>query len=286
MLADRLGVGLSADAVAEIAARTGGNPFWALEIGAEIARGRGPGRDLPVPRSLSALVDRRLSTLESAAHEVLLAAALLDQPSIALARKALAPTVRDVDAAIDQAVGAGVVTVAAGRLRAAHPLLSAAIVDALPPLVRAAAHRRLAVLVDDPEQRARHVLRAWDGEPDAKTAAVLEAGSHAAGVRGAVRAAAELAERAAECTPADDVEGRCRRSRIAAEQHLRVADYEHAAGMPSWPGDPTRPDVATRCRFWSRRRGGRRVLRPRSAWWLRSSPTRPWTRTRGPSCWH
>lgn len=228
MLADRLGVGLSADAVAEIAARTGGNPFWALEIGAEIAHGRGPGPDLPVPRSLSALVDRRLSTLDSAAHEVLLAVALLDQPSIALARRALAPSVRDVDAAIDQAVGAGVVAVASGRLRAAHPLLSAAAVDALPPLVRAAAHRRLAVLVDDPEQRARHVLRAWDGEPDAKTAAALEAGSHAAGVRGAVRAAAELAERAAECTPADDGEGRCRRSRIAAEQHLRVAEYEHA----------------------------------------------------------
>ena len=183
---------------------------------------------MPVPRSLSTLVTRRLNALESTAHEVLLTVALLDQPSIALARRALALTVRDVDAAIDRAVGAGVVAVSAGRLRAAHPLLSAAVVEIMPPLSRAAAHRRLALLVEDPEQRARHVLRAWDGEPDAKVAAVLEAGSHAAGVRGAVRAAAELAERAAECTPLVDVESRCRRLRVAAEQHLRAADYERA----------------------------------------------------------
>ncbi|HWG23848.1 AAA family ATPase [Actinospica sp.] len=233
MLADRLALNLPTSTVAGIAARTAGNPFWALEIGAELARSRGTGSasanpEMPVPRSLSTLVTRRLNALESAAHEVLRTVALLDQPSIALARRALALTVRDVDAAIDRAVGAGVVAVTAGRLRAAHPLLGAAVVEVMPPLSRAAAHRRLAVLVEDPEQRARHILRAWDGEGDAKVSAALEAGSHAAGVRGAVRAAAELAERAADCTPAADVESRCRRLRIAAEQNLRAADYERA----------------------------------------------------------
>jgi len=267
MLVDRFALALPAAAVERIAAQTGGNPFWALEIGAEFARSRAGGStvaarpdldvDVPVPPSLSALVARRLSTLEPAAHEVLLTIALLDQPSIAVARRALAPTVRNVDAAIDRAVEAGVVAVSAGRLRAAHPLLSAAVIEMLPPLARAAAHRRLAEVVEDPEQRARHVLRAWDGEADAAVAASVEAGAQAAGVRGAVRAAAELAEHAAACTPEADLEDRCRRLRVAAEHHLQAADYERArrnAELAWRSGAPSRRHalpVLVEAQWWS-----------------------------------
>jgi hypothetical protein len=133
-----------------------------------------------------------------------------------------------VDSAIDRAIEAGVVAVSGGRLRPAHPLLGAAVLEAVAPLARAAAHQRLARIVEDPEQRAWHVLRAWDGEADATSSALLEAGALTAGLRGAVRAAAELAESAAECTPVDDSESRCRRLRVAAEHHLRAADYERA----------------------------------------------------------
>lgn len=265
MLADRLALTLPAAAADRIAAQTGGNPFWALEIGAELARGRTngstppalPDLDVPVPPSLSALVTRRLTALEPAAHEVLLTVAMLDQPSIAAARRALAPAVRNVDAAIDRAVEAGVVATSAGRLRAAHPLLGAAVIEMLPPLARAAAHRRLAQVVEDPEQRARHVLRAWDGEADTAVAALLEAGSRAAGLRGAVRAAAELAEHAAACTPAADPEDRCLRLRVAAEHHLQAADYERArrnaelAWRSGAPGRRHALPVLVEAQWWS-----------------------------------
>lgn len=270
MLADRLALTLPAEAADRIAARTGGNPFWALEIGAELATrapgggtsAPGPGAlpdiDIPVPPALSALVTRRLTALEPATHEVLLTVALLDQPSIATARRALAPVVGEVDAAIDRAVEAGVVAASAGRLRAAHPLLSAAVIAMEPPLARAAAHRRLARVVEDPELRARHVLRAWDGEADAAVAAVLEAGARAAGGRGAVRAAAELAGHAAACTPAADAEARCRRLRTAAEHHLQAADYAQASRSAelAWrtgaPGRRHALPVLVEALWWSR----------------------------------
>lgn len=236
LLADRFPAALPAGAADRIAEQTGGNPFWALEVGTALAtNGAGAGRarpvsasELPLPPSLSALVKRRLGTLEPAVHEVLLTVAMLDQPTIALARRVLAPAVADPDMAIDRAVAVGVVAAASGRLRVAHPLLSAAVVEATPPIARGVLHRRLADVVADPEQRARHVLRAWQGEPDPEVAAFLEAGSDSAAARGAVRSAAELAERAADCTPPADVADLSRRLRVAGELHLRAGEYQAA----------------------------------------------------------
>ncbi|MFD0634515.1 AAA family ATPase [Catenulispora yoronensis] len=235
LIRDRYQAVLPLGAADRIAEQTGGNPFWALEVGAALAAEPGVGRaravaasELPIPASLSALVRRRLGSLEPEVHEVLLTVAMLDQPTIALARRVLAPSVAAPDAAIDRAVASGVVAALSGRLRVAHPLLSAAVVDATPPLARGALHRRLAEVVEDPELRARHVLRAWQGEPDADIAAYLEAGSASAAARGAVRSAAELAERAADCTPITDREDRCRRLRVAGELHLRAGDYQQA----------------------------------------------------------
>jgi DNA-binding CsgD family transcriptional regulator/tetratricopeptide (TPR) repeat protein len=235
LITDRFQTVLPSGAADRIAEQTGGNPFWALEVGAALAAEPGPGRaravaasELPIPASLSALVRRRLGNLEPAVHEVLLTVAMLDKPTIALTRRVLAPAVADPDAAIDRAVAVGVVAAQSGRLRVAHPLLSAAVVDATPPLARGALHRRLAAVVEDPELRARHVLRAWQGEPDAEIAAYLEAGSASAAARGAVRSAAELAERAADCTPAAARDDCCRRLHTAAELHLRVGDYHQA----------------------------------------------------------
>ncbi|NUP52741.1 MAG: AAA family ATPase, partial [Catenulispora sp.] len=111
LISDRFPAALPAGAADRIAEQTGGNPFWALEVGAALAAEPGAGRnravaasELPIPPSLSALVRRRLGSLEPEVHEVLLTVAMLDQPTIALARRVLAPAVPAPDAAIDRAV--------------------------------------------------------------------------------------------------------------------------------------------------------------------------------------
>ena len=236
VLADRFGAGFPKAVVDRIVAQTGGNPFWALEIGAALIRDN-PSRtaaafsavdDLPVPASLSALVAQRLDALPPPVREVMFVVSMLDQSTVAMVRQVLADSVSDPDSVIDAAIAAGVVAEAAGRLRPAHPLLGSAAVEALPPLARAARHRRLAELVADPEQRARHLLRAASGEPDAALAEALDAGSQAAGSRGAPLAAASLAERAADATPSQDPASRTRRLLSAAELAFRGGDH-HAA---------------------------------------------------------
>ncbi|NUR60489.1 MAG: AAA family ATPase, partial [Catenulispora sp.] len=110
LISDRFPAELPAGAADRIAEQTGGNPFWALEVGAALAAEPGAGRsravaasELPIPASLSALVRRRLGSLEPEVHQVLLTVAMLDQPSIALTRRVLAPAVAEPDAAIDRA---------------------------------------------------------------------------------------------------------------------------------------------------------------------------------------
>ena len=107
------------------------------------------------------------------------------------------------EAALDPAFRAGVLAEDGELLRFAHPLLAAAAYAALPPRRRREAHDRLAVIVDDPEERARH-LAAATVAPDAAVAAALDAGARAADSRGAPAAAGELLERAASLTPDDD----------------------------------------------------------------------------------
>lgn len=187
-----------------------------------------PLEPLPVPSSLSSLVAERLEHLAPPVRQVLLVASAMDRPSILVARRALTGVVEDPDAAIDEAVRAQAVTEAGGRLDPAHPLLGVAALDALPPLLRSALHRRLAGAVTDPEQKARHVVLAEAPEPDAEAAAIVDAGVAAAGSRGAVRAAAELADRAVDFTDPLDVPAWAARLLTAAELHLQAGNVEHS----------------------------------------------------------
>lgn len=236
LVADRGARGLSDYAIDRVVAQAHGNPFWALELAAALDQAPERALDsrpdalatLPVPRSLSALVAKRLERLASPVREVLLVASALDRPSIALARRAVAGIVGDPDAAIDEAVRTRAITASEGRLDPAHPLLASAVLDGLPPLTRAALHRRLAGAVTDPEQKARHVVLAEAPEPDPSSAAIVDAGAAAAGSRGAVRAAAELADRAVEFTDPLDVRAWAGRQLTAAELHLQAGEIELA----------------------------------------------------------
>ena len=88
----------------------------------------------------------------------------------------------------------------------------------------------MAGLVREPEERARH-LAAAATDPDERVAAALEQGAAQARARGAPAAAAELSEQAAELTPADRENDRCRRQADAGYFHFASGDSRRALGL-------------------------------------------------------
>jgi DNA-binding CsgD family transcriptional regulator len=84
-------------------------------------------------------------------------------------------------------------------------------------------HRRLAGVVGEPEERARHLALAAEG-PDEAVAAALDEATTRARSRGAWDAAGELLERARGLTPPDRLEDARRRGLRAAEGHVHAGD--------------------------------------------------------------
>ena len=77
------------------------------------------------------------------------------------------------------------------QVRFSHPLLASLSYQQAAPWERRAVHaRRLATLVEDPEERARHLALAADGA-DARVADELDGAAQHAAARGATAAAAE-----------------------------------------------------------------------------------------------
>ncbi len=107
--------------------------------------------------------------------------------------------------AVTAAVGADLLAVGDDLLvRVSHPLLASVVLAGTNPLDRQALHGRLADVVADPDDRARH-LALSAATPDADVAAELEAAAQRAGRRGAPGAAAELAAHALRLTPPGDL---------------------------------------------------------------------------------
>src|SRR5207249_3628443 len=79
-------------------------------------------------------------------------------------------------------------------------------------------HRRLAEIVGEGEERARHLALGADG-PSAEVAQVLHEAARQAAARGAIGTAAELAEKAVRLTPVDhDDDLAVRRLQTASHQ--------------------------------------------------------------------
>ena len=89
-----------------------------------------------------------------------------------------------------------------------------------------ALHARLAALVDEPEERARHLALAADA-PDEDVAAALDDAARRARARGAPAAAAALLEQARRLTPGPA----WARGVEAAERHLEAGDAERARAL-------------------------------------------------------
>jgi DNA-binding CsgD family transcriptional regulator len=202
IIRDRLGTGLHHSVLREVGRVSGGNPFFALELArALLARGDDlrPGEPLRVPETLTQLLSDRLEALPSSARAVVEVASALTQPTPATVKDAVGRQVRAVSG-LDVALQAGILAMDGSQLRFTHPLIASTVYARMTASRRRQVHRRLAQIVDDPEERARHLALAVL-PPDAEVAAALEGGAGRAAARGAPEAAAELLEMAARFTP-------------------------------------------------------------------------------------
>ena len=226
LLRERLGLALTKPTLLQVVEASGGNPFFALELGRALDRRTAPvapGEPLPVPATLKELVARRLALLPAGTLDALGLAALAGDCTVDLLARALGT---DPWEPLCPAIDAEVIEVTDSRVRFTHPLLASVSRATMDGALRRDAHRRLSTAVTDPEQRARHLALAAEG-PDPSIAVALDRAARDASRRGAPAAAAELARLAAELTPPDDVDERADRLITAAEHH-RLAG-EHAA---------------------------------------------------------
>jgi DNA-binding CsgD family transcriptional regulator len=176
LIARRLGNPPARPALARIAATSAGNPFFALELTQALAHERGErtvGDPLPVPHSLQELVAARVHGLSAAAQEAALVAAALSRPTVATVERALGPDV-DASRGLAEAEEAEVLVSTRGRLRFTHPLLASVVYGSVSDERRRRLHGRLADVVSDPDERARHRAQSTL-DPDAQTAGELRA---------------------------------------------------------------------------------------------------------------
>jgi hypothetical protein len=192
--------------------RTGGHPFFVREVALLTARA-GEGVE-HVPPAVRDLIERRMGRLPAASRDVLRAAAVAGtdlRPDVVA--HALSTSVLSVDAAVRDAVDAGVLTAADGGLRFTHDLLRETVLDAIPAPERVALHRAIgaaleeraaraeavapaelarhfvaAVAVDGPDRAVRWALEA--AAADCASLAFREAAAHLRRLRAAVAAVA------------------------------------------------------------------------------------------------
>jgi DNA-binding CsgD family transcriptional regulator len=220
-LRDRLGRTFARQTLLRIHERSGGNPFFALELGRVLEGELDPFQPLPVPATLEDLVRARLSGLPAESRAALALAAAFGTPSELLLERAGVAS-----HALDQAAAAGVIDRDNGTIRFTHPLLSSVLYEDLGDEQRSV-HGRIAEVLQDPLLRARHLALSTD-TPDAKMAAALEVAARTAADRGASPAAAELAEHAVRLTPVEGRDERHRRALIAARAHHAAGEWTRA----------------------------------------------------------
>ena len=226
ILKERLELELTRPELARVQETSGGNPFFAIELGRELLRTDtrpAPGQALRVPENLRELVGGRLERLPAETVDLLLSAAAGARPTVDLLATAMDEEPGRVLEGLERAVGEGVVWLDGSQVRFANPLLASICYEQAPQSRRRAVHRALADAVTDVEERARHRALAAEG-PDAAVASELEAAAEQAAVRGATAAAAELRELAAELTPADPA--------LLRQRRLRAAHFHRLAGDP------------------------------------------------------
>ena len=230
LLRERLGASFPRPTLVQLHETSGGNPFYALELGRALDRSgvhAGAGERLGVPASLTELVSARLASLPAEVREVLEPVALLSEPTVSIVEAVVSDPVT-VSARLRAAEVAAILELDGERVRFSHPLLAAQVEAELDPGRRRSLHRRLAELISDTEPRARHLALGAEGR-SAAVADELDAASASAASRGASGAAAELADLSISLTPAETEERvRRRRQLLAADLHYASGDVERS----------------------------------------------------------
>jgi DNA-binding CsgD family transcriptional regulator len=220
----RLGRRLPGPMLAAVSERSAGNPFNALEMARTVIdAGRWDSVDgLPLPRDVQELVRTRLDRLPPDVLATVRTVGALSDPSVEQVLAAI-----DSPAALDSAVDLGVVRMEGRTIRLDHPLLGSVAYASASTTERRRLHRHLADVVDDVEQRARHLALAATG-PDNAVAGQLDAAAHAARRRGASASAAEFWLSAARLTTTAHAEIGYRRQVEAATDLATVGESVRA----------------------------------------------------------
>lgn len=225
VLRARLGTGFPRTTLLRLHEMSGGNPFFALEIGLALLR-RGDdvaaGETLPIPDRLHDLIEYRLAGLPAGTMEVLQLVSALAVPTLDLVASAMSPS-RSISGRLGPAIDQKVVDVEGGRVRFSHPLIASVVYQAIPFVRRRELHAQLATVVGDPEERARHLALSVDGPDDSVSDALEEAATRAMS-RGAPQSAAELWDMASRATPGVRSEDLRRRTHQAGLAHYESGD--------------------------------------------------------------
>jgi DNA-binding CsgD family transcriptional regulator len=224
MLRQHLGFTCARPLLRRVHEVSAGNPFFALELVRALQRSGKrlePGTPLPVSSNLRQLVSERLAALGTDVQEVLLVVSALSEPTIEVVSKAVGSA--EARAAAAAAAEAGVLHTDGERIGFAHPLLASGTYAEASGSRRLALHRKLAGIVDDPQERARHLSLSAE-RPDEAVAVAVEQAATKAWQRGASFAAAELTERAAELTPLELTDDALRRRIVAATYYFEAGD--------------------------------------------------------------
>ena len=205
LVVDRFGLRLARPILLQLYELSGGAAF-ALEL----ARGLDENNRLAVPHELSDLLRARMAESIAATQQVMLVTAMVARPTRAL----LEHICGDVESAVQEASAAVIVETDGEVVRFTHPLLASVHYAAASVAARRVLHRRIADVVPDLEERARHLASAAARTRRGCRRRARRCRAHRA-VRGALASAAELAERALAMTPCTDP-ARHRRSLAAA----------------------------------------------------------------------
>ena len=224
MLVDRIGGSFPRPTMLEIFETSGGNPFYALELGRSIRDDPNRGQHL-LPASLTELVHNRIGGVDESTGQALLAVACLASPTVDVVAEAFGTDGQSVVTMLQDAEGQGIVELRGTSIRFTHPLLARGVYSNASAERRRSMHGILAGIVVEEELRARHLARATT-RADPTTLRALDAAAELARRRGAPMASAELVALAIDLggdTP-------LRRVRLAGH-YFNAGDSERARSL-------------------------------------------------------